>query len=340
MNKRILRMAGFMLLAAFLMLAAAGCGGKEDAQKADGKKVIKFAHVVADTTPKGQAAIKFKDLLEERSNGQFEVQVFPSSSLYGDKEELEALVADNVQFIAPSVTKLVGLVPAFQLVDMPFLFKSDQAAYNFYDGPKGQELMKSLEPKGMLGMAWWPNGAKHFTNSKKPLKTPDDFKGLKFRTQSGGVLDEQFKALGSGSQTIAFGEVYQALNNKTVDGQENTFNNIDTQKYAEVQKYLTVSGHGRLDYVVLTNTKFWNSLTAEQQKLISECLKEATVFERELADNLNVKSMETLKNSGKLEFYTLTEEDRQAFIKALKPVYDKYTDVIGKDYIEAAMNSQ
>ncbi|MFZ5644195.1 MAG: TRAP transporter substrate-binding protein [Bacillota bacterium] len=332
--KKVLVLAMSLLL----VVAAAGCGGGEKKDAAAGKITVKFSHVVAETTPKGQAALKFKEILEK--SGQFEVKVFPSSQLYGDKEELEALKANNVQLIAPSVTKLVGFVPAFQLVDMPFLFKSDQAAYNFYDGPKGQELMNTLKPQGMLGLGWWPNGSKHFTNSKKPIKTPDDVKGLKFRTQSGGVLDEQFKALGAGSQTMAFGEVYQALNNKAVDGQENTFNNIDTQKYAEVQKYMTVSSHGRLDYVVLTNTKFWDSLTPDQQKLFSDAMKEASLFERKLADELNAKSFETLKNSGKMEIYTLADADRAAFEKAMQPVYDKYTDVIGKDYIEAAKNSK
>ncbi|MHB8156973.1 MAG: TRAP transporter substrate-binding protein [Desulfocucumaceae bacterium] len=326
-----------LVLGSLLAITAAGCGGSKEAAKSQ-KIAVKFSHVVAESTPKGQAALKFKEILEK--SGQFEVQIFPSSQLYGDKEELEALKANNVQLIAPSVTKLVGFVPSFQLVDLPFLFKTDQAAYSFYDGPKGQELMNTLKPQGMLGLGWWPNGSKQFTNAKRPLKTPADFKGLKFRTQSGGVLDEQFKALGSGSQTLAFGEVYQALNNKTVDGQENTFNNIDTQKYAEVQKYMTISSHGRLDYVVLTNTKFWDSLKPDQQKLFSDAMKEASAYERKLADELNVKSLETLKNSGKVEIYTLTDADREAFIKAMQPVYEKYTDKVGKDYIEAARNSK
>ncbi|GAB6157506.1 TRAP transporter substrate-binding protein [Desulfotomaculum varum] len=328
------------LLAALLLLSLTGCGSDGSTRAKDEKIIIKFSHVVAETTPKGQAALKFKELVEQKSGGQMEVQVFPSSQLFGDKEELEALQANNVQFIAPSVTKLVGFVPAFQLVDMPFLFSSDQAAYNFYDGPAGQKLMKSLEPKGMLGMAWWPNGAKHFTNSKRPLKSPADFKGLKFRTQSGGLLDAQFKALGAGSQTLAFAEVYQALQNGTVDGQENTFNNIDTQKYVEVQKYLTVSGHGRLDYVVLTNTKFWQGLTPQQQQIINEALQEATAYERKLAEEMNAKSLARIKESGKVEIYELTEADRAAFIKALEPVYAEYTEKIGKEYIEAARASQ
>lgn len=342
MTKKHWKMILFTLLSGLLVFALTGCGGGKDSKSGSGEKklVIKFSHVVAEATPKGKAALKFKELVEQKSNKQIEVQVYPSSSLYGDKEELEQLKANNVQFIAPSVTKLVGFQPAFQLVDMPFLFKDDQAAYNFYDGPSGQKLMKSLEPQGMLGLAWWPNGAKHFTNSKRPLKSPDDFKGIKFRTQSGGVLDAQFKALGSGSQTLAFAEVYTALNNKTVDGQENTFNNIDTQNYQDVQKYMTVSHHGRLDYVVLTNTVFWNGLSPENKKILEDAMKEATAYERKLADEENAKSFEKLKNSGKMEIYTLTSEDREKFIKALEPVYQAYTDKIGKEYIEAAKNSK
>lgn len=328
-----------VLMVSVLTLFVVGCGGgSEDGAK--DKVVIKFSHVVAETTPKGQAALKFKELVEQKSGGKMEVQVFPSSQLCGDKEELEALQANNVQFIAPSVTKLVGFVPSFQLVDMPFLFANDQAAYNFYDGASGQKLMQSLEPKGMVGMAWWPNGAKHFTNSKLPLKSPADFNGLKFRTQSGGLLDAQFKALGAGSQTLAFAEVYQALQNGTVDGQENTFNNIDTQKYSEVQKYLTISNHGRLDYVVLTNTKFWNGLAPEQQQILSDAMKEATAYERQLAEELNNKSLEKMKASGKVEVYELSEADREAFVKALEPLYAEYTEKIGKEYIDAAKASK
>ncbi|MFZ5650046.1 MAG: DctP family TRAP transporter solute-binding subunit [Bacillota bacterium] len=339
MAKSLLKKVMFVLLALLLAVAAAGCGGKEEKKAESAKKVsVKFSHVVADNTPKGQAALKLKELLEK--SGQFEVTVFPSSQLYGDKEELEALRANNVQLIGPSVTKLVGFVPAFQLVDMPFLFKSDQATYNFYDSPKGQELLGTLKQHGMIGLAWWPNGSKNFTNSKRPLKKPEDFQGLKFRTQSGGVLDDQFKALGAGSQTMAFGEVYQALNSKAVDGQENTFNNIDTQKYIEVQKYMTVSSHGRIDYALITNTKFWDSMTPEQQKIFMSAVKEATLYEKKLADDLNAQSYEKLKSSGKMEIYTLSDAEKEAFFKAMKPVYDKYQDKIGKDYIEAAKNSK
>ncbi|MDI6906278.1 MAG: TRAP transporter substrate-binding protein [Thermoanaerobacterales bacterium] len=322
---------------AFVVTGCGGGGAQDTADKDKETKVIemKFSHVVAEKTPKGQAALKFAELIEQKSGGTMKVSVFPSSSLFGDNEELEALLSNNVQFIAPSVTKLIKYNQSFQLVDMPFLFASDQAAYNWYKSEMGEKLLHSLEPKGMLGLAWWPNGSKHFINGVRPLKTPADFKNLKFRVQSGGLLVDQFEALGAGAQPMPFSECYQALQNKTVDGTENTFNNIDTQKYAEVQKYLTVSAHGRLDYVVLTNTTFWNSLTDDQKKIITDAMAEATDYAIKLADELNAKSFETLKNSG-LEVYNLTDADRKAFEEALKPVYDKYVPIIGQEYIDSA----
>lgn len=344
MSKKIVKLVLCLLLTGIVALLAVGCGGSNDTAS-DGDKekpekiIVKFTHVVAESTPKGQASLKFKEVLEEKSGGVFEVQVYPSSQLYGDKEEQEQLLANNVQFIAPSSTKLITLNTSFQFIDLPFLFKDKPQVYNFFDGAPGQELLKSLEPHGILGMAWWANGFKHFTDSKRPLKTPDDFKGLKFRTQSGGVLDEQFKTLGAGSQTLAFAEVYQALQNGTVDGQENTFNNIDTQKYVEVQKYLTISNHGRIDYVVLTNTTFWNSLTPEQQQMVSEAMAEATEYERQLADELDEASFENIKNSGKIEIYELNDAERQLFVDALAPLYEKYAADIDQKYIDAARNS-
>lgn len=340
--KKWLKFAAVGALSASLAFAAIGCGtsSKEGAGSGAGKDtgekiVLKFSHVVTDESPKGKAAKKFAELVKEKTNGRVEVQVFPSSSLYGDKEEMEALQANNVQMIAPSMTKLVGFVPSFQIVDMPFLFASDKAATDFWAGEAGQKMFKTLEPQGILGLAMWPNGFKQFTDNARPLVTPADFNGLKFRTQAGKVLEAQFKALGAGAATIPFGETYTALQQKTVDGQENTFNNIDTQKYAEVQKYLTVSNHGRIDYAVLVNAQFWNGLPEDVRGQVSDALKEATNYEVQLSDELNKKSFDTLKAAG-MQVTELTPEQRQAFIDAFKPVYDQFASVIGQDYLDAA----
>jgi C4-dicarboxylate-binding protein DctP len=297
---------------------------------------VKFSHVVADATPKGQASLKFKEILDK--SGIFDVKVYPSSQLYGDKEELEALRANNVQVIAPSMTKLVGFNPQFQIVDMPFLFASDDAVAAFWKSEKGKTLFNSVRRAGFMGIAHWPNGFTQFINSKRPLKKPADFKGLKLRVQSGGLLDARNKALGAGSQTMAFAEVYQALNSHAIDGLDNTFNNHETQKFYEVAKYLTIGNFTRIDYSVLTNVKFWDSLKPDQQKIFMAAMDEATEYERKLSMEMDRKSFEIMKNSGKLEIYTLTPAERQEFIKALNPLYKQYEKKIGKDNMDYAMS--
>ncbi len=303
---------------------------------AEKKIEVKFSHVVADLTPKGQASMKFKEILDK--SGIFDVKVFPSSQLYGDKEELEALRANNVQLIAPSMTKLVGFNPQFQIVDMPFLFATDDAVAAFWKSEKGKTLFNSLRRAGFLGLAHWPNGFTQFLNAKRPLKKPADFKGLKLRVQSGGLLDARNKALGAGSQTMAFAEVYQALNSHAIDGLDNTFNNHETQKFYEVAKYLTIGNFTRIDYSVLTNVKFWDSLKPDQQKIFMAAMDAATEYERKLSMEMDTKSLEIMKKDKSVQIYTLTPAERQEFIKALSPLYKQYESKIGKDNIEYAMS--
>jgi len=335
-----------LALSAVLVLALTlvGCGAKPATTSADKKEdikpiIVKFAHVVTPDTPKGQAALKFKELAEKKTNGKVKVEVYPSSQLYGDKEELEACQAGNVQIIAPSVTKLVGLNPKFQYTDLPFLFPDNAAVYKFFASASMKGLMNSLDKYNLQGLAVWPNGFKQFTNNKRPLVTPADFKGLKFRTQAGKVLEAQFKALGAGSATIAFGETYAALQQGTVDGQENTFNNIDTQKYQETQKYLTVTNHGRIDYMIIVNKSFWAGLEPDVRKALDESMAEATKYAVEQAELLDQKSMDNLKKAGKMQFTELTPAQMGVFQEAMKPVYTQFESMLGKDLIDEAIKS-
>jgi C4-dicarboxylate-binding protein DctP len=303
---------------------------------AEKKIEVKISHVVAEPTPKGQASLKFKEILDK--SGIFEVKVYPSSQLYGDKEELEALRANNVQVIAPSMTKLVGFNPQFQIVDMPFLFNSENAVKNFWMSDMGKEMFGSLRRAGFLGIAHWPSGFSQFVNNKQQLKKPSDYKGLKLRVQSGGLLDAVNKALGAGSQTMAFGDVYQALLSGAVDGMATTLNNIETQKFYEVAKYLTIGDIGRIDYAVLTNVKFWDGLNQDQQKVFMDAMKQAVALEKKLSVELNENSLAIMKKTGTVDIYNLTPAERQEFKKALQSVFDLYANKIGQKYIQHAQS--
>ncbi len=340
------------VLASVMALSLAACGGNGDKTAApqtsekpadQAKKeqiVIKFSHVTSPDSVKGKAADKFAELVAQKTDNQVKVEVYPSSQLYGDKDELDALLAGNVQMIAPSVTKMVKLDPRWQYVDMPFLFKDEEHAKKFFSSDVAKSLLngKALLDNGIMGMAFWENGFKQFTNNKHPLKTPEDFKGLKFRAQAGKVLESQFKSLNAGSATIAFGETYAALQQGTVDGTENTFNNIDTQKYQEVQKYLSVTNHGRLDYAIFVNKAFWEGMPADVRTKVEEALKEATDYELQMAAEENQKSFDKLKQAGKFKIYELTDADRAQFEQAMQPVYDEFGKVITPELIDGIKN--
>ncbi|MEK4023806.1 DctP family TRAP transporter solute-binding subunit [Sporosarcina sp. FSL W7-1283] len=332
------------VISMFAIVAAACSSDKESSSSGDGEKasssdkpiIIKFSHVTAIDSVKGKAADRFAELVAEKTDGKAKVEVYPSSQLYGDADELDALVSGNVHMIAPSVTKMVKLDPRWQYVDMPFLFEDQDHARKFFESDVAQTILNSdqLANNDIMGLEFWENGFKHFSDNKHPLKTPADFKGLKFRAQAGKVLESQFNALNAGSATISFGETYAALQQGTVDGQENTFNNFDTQKYQEVQKYLTTSEHGRLDYAIFVNKSFWEGMPEDIRTQVEEALKEATELEWQLAADENEASFENIKNSGKVEVTELTPEERQKFVDALQPVYDEFSDDITPELLE------
>src|SRR5664279_1699380 len=213
--------------------------------------VIKFSHVVAADTPKGKGADKFKELAEKYTNGKVKVEVYPNSTLYKDKEELEALQIGAVQMLAPSNSKFGPIgIKDFEVFDLPYLIPNLASLRKVTDGPIGDRLLKLLDAKGMVGLAYWDNGFKQMT-ANKPLHVPADYKGMKFRIQSSKVLEAQFRLLGATPQVMAFSEVYQALQTGVVDGQENTPANMYTQKMDEVQKYMTMTNHGYIGYCLL-----------------------------------------------------------------------------------------
>ena len=296
---------------------------------------IKFAHVVAEHTPKGQGALMFKKLAEERLPGQVKVEVYPNSSLFGDGKEMEALLLGDVQLLAPSLAKFEHYSRPIQIFDLPFLFTDINALDRFQQSPQGQALLKSMEGKGITGLGYWHNGMKQLS-ANKALYEPKDARGLKFRVQASAVLDEQFKALRAAPRKMSFAEVYQGLQTGVVNGTENTWSNYESQNVYEVQKFFTESNHGAIDYMVITNTKFWNGLPEEVRKTLDEVMAEVTVEVNKQAEALNQSAKQKIIDAKTSEIIELTPEQRALWREAMRPVWQKFEGEIGADLIKAA----
>ncbi len=301
--------------------------------------VIKFSHVVAEHTPKGQGALKFKELAEKKLPGKVQVQVFPSSQLFGDAKEMEALLLGDVQFIAPSLSKFDRYTKKIQIFDLPFLFDDIEAVDRFQSSAEGQSLLNAIKSKGLQGVAYWHNGMKQLSTNQDKLQRPEDVKGLKFRIQASDVLEAQFRAVGANPQKMAFAEVYQALQTGVVDGQENTWSNIYSQKFHEVQKTIANTNHGVIDYMVVTNAKWWDGLPADIRKGLSEAMAEATKYTNDLANELNERDRKRIVEAGKAKVVQLSKDDVAAWRKAMLPVWTKFEGDIGKDLIDAAQKA-
>jgi C4-dicarboxylate-binding protein DctP len=267
------------------------------------------------------------------------VQVFPSSQLFGDAKELEALLLGDVQFIAPSLSKFDRYTKKLQVFDLPFLFDDVKAVDRFQADKHGQDLLKSMVSKGLLGLAYWHNGMKELSSNRDKLQRPEDVKGLKFRIQPSDVLEAQFRALGANPQKMAFAEVYQALQTGVVDGQENTWSNIYSQKFFEVQKTIAETNHGVIDYMVVTNSKWWDGLPADVRKALSEAMTEATAYGNKLAGEFNEADRKKIADAGKAKIQKLTKDDIAAWRKVMEPVWKKFEGDIGRDLIDTALKS-
>ncbi|HLO75012.1 MAG TPA: TRAP transporter substrate-binding protein [Magnetospirillum sp.] len=297
--------------------------------------VIKFSHVVAADTPKGKAAEMFKKLAEERTKGRVKVEVYPNSQLYKDKEELEALQLGAVQMLAPSLAKFGPLgVKEFEVFDLPYIFPSKEVLRSVTDGPIGAAMLRKLETKGIIGLAYWDNGFK-ILSANKPLKSPADLKGQKMRIQSSKVLDAEMRALGALPQVMAFSEVYQALQTGVVDGTENPPSNMYTQKMHEVQKYGTITNHGYLGYAVIVNKKFWEGLPTDIRAILEGAMSESSRFANAIAQTENDDALTAMKASGKTEFYQPTKEELEVWRKTLLPVHKDMEGRVGAELIQS-----
>ncbi len=290
--------------------------------------VIQFSHVVTPDTAKGQAALRFKALAESRTGGRVRVEVYPNSTLYKDREELEALRLGTVQMLAPSLSKLAKLGGGdFEVFDLPFLFRDSAAVRAVVEGPVGASLLGKLQASGIKGLAYWDNGFKVFT-ANRPLQAVDDFKALKMRVQASRVLVEQMKALGSVPSVSPMIDVYQALKDGRLDGQENTPSNIYTQRLHEVQSHMTLSNHGYLAYAVIVNKLFWDRLPADIRSLLEGAMQDATRYANGIATAENTRALDQIRSAGRLTVYTPGAQELAAWRTALMPVYRQSRDWI------------
>ncbi|WP_120993304.1 TRAP transporter substrate-binding protein [Stutzerimonas urumqiensis] len=328
-------MARFPFRRAVRLLAGGALLGLLSAQAFADPILIKFSHITADNTPKGQGALMFKKLVEERLPGQVEVQVYANSSLYGDGKEMEALLLNEVQMLAPAPSKLEQYTKQLQLFDMMFLFDDMAAAQRFQQSEQGRSMLRSMEDKGITGLAYWLNGMRQFT-ANTPLREPSDARGLKFRVQPSDLQAEQYSALRAVPRKMAFAEIYQGLQTGVVNAQDNPWSNIYTQKFFEVQPYMTESNHAIGNYVLITNTQFWNSLPGDVRAELETIIDEVTTEVNRQADALNEKAKQAILATGKTELITLTPAQRDAWRKAVAPAWKAFEADIGPELIEAA----
>jgi len=305
-------------------------------ESSDGPILIKFPHVTAPATPKGRAADYFKQLVDERLAGRVVVEVYPSGQLMSDDDSLDALAFGEVQMIAISLSKLDRLTQKFQVFDLPFLFPDLTTVERFQASPEGIELLDSMSDKGLRGVAFLHNGMKQF-GGPVAMRSPDDAKGLKFRVMESDVLQAQILQIGGNPQKMAFGEVYQALQTGAVDAQENTWSNIYSSKFYEVQDFLTETNHGYIGYLVSVNPKFWDALPADVRSELDDIVQEFSSWANEQAAIINQDGRQKIIDSGASEVVALSPDELANWQQAMRPVWDQFQGNIGAELIEAAL---
>jgi C4-dicarboxylate-binding protein DctP len=318
----------------FIIMAALGASAAH-AEPASGSPpiVIKFSHVAAPQAHKSKGAERFKTLAEEYTGGRVRIDLYPNSQLYKDKEELEALQLGAVEMLAPSLSKFSPLgIAAFEVFDLPYLFRDTADLARITQGPIGRELLTLLEAKGIVGLGFWNNGFK-ILSANRPLRQPDDLLGLKVRIQSSRVIEEQMTALGALPQILAFSEAYQALSSGVVDGTENPPANMYNQKMYEVQRHATLTNHGFLGYAVIVNRDFWKGLPFDIRAGIERALKDATPYANAEAAKENDEAMAAMLKSGKTEFHTPSDEELAVWQRTLRPVRTRMADRVGADLL-------
>lgn len=330
-----------LLLITVLLLAACGRpsdgGGAEEGTSEDAK-TIRLAYLVSEEQSTHIAAEDFKEKIEDKSDGRLKVELYPNGSLYGsDREAIEAVQLGNVEMTIPALAAVSSFNQKFMVFDLPFLFNNHEEAYEVLDGDLGQELLDELSDKDLKGLVYAENGFRHITNDEGPVEKPADLKGSKLRTMESAVQTDSFKAFGANASPFAFGELYTALQQGTYDSMENPISLIYTNKFYEVQDYLTLSSHFYAPTILVMNDDFYNDLPEDLQDIVMETSEEYKEEQRVLAQEQDEEWLEQLKEEG-MEVNELSEDQKEEFKKASESIYDKYSDQIGEDVIDRARN--
>ncbi|XXM71965.1 DctP family TRAP transporter solute-binding subunit [Lysinibacillus sphaericus] len=329
-----------LLVMAVLMLAACGRPSSSSGSEGGDKTyTIRIAHLVPEEQSSHVAAVTFKEKLEKESDGRIKVELYPNGQLYGsDREAIEAVQLGNIEMTIPAVAPLASFNEKFMVFDLPFLFNNNEAAYKALDGELGQELMKDLEKNDIKGLVFGENGFRHMSNNKGPIESPEDIAGQKFRTLENPLHTDTFKAFGANASPFAFGELYTALQQGTYDAMECPVSLYYTNKFYEVQDYLSLTGHVYAATALLMNNDYYNDLPEDLQKLVTEASEEYREEQRGLAQKQDVEFLNKLKENG-MKVNELTDDQRDKFRDAASTVYDKYVDRIGKDLVDKALEA-
>ncbi len=332
----------FSLLACLMSVLVLPCclysAESDNALAGSQSLVIRFSHTVANETAKGQMALKFKEILEKSSQNRIRVEVSPNGEMFNDDQIAESLLLDYVQMAAPSASKLTEYIKQLKLFDLPFIFKDMKAVDAFEQSDAGQGILDSFTQRGLYGLGYLHNGMKQLS-ANKALKVPADAKGLKFRIMNSDILEAQFHAVGATTRDAPFSQVYSLIAGGALDGQENTWSNILTKDLYKVQPYITESNHGVLDYVVITSVAFWDNLQDDEKTLVREALKEAIAYGNSIASQKDEEAKQKIVQSKQAELISLSKDQRDQWIAAMRPVWKKYETEIGKELIEKAVNS-
>ena len=308
-------------------------------QQANAKPIeIKFSHVVAENTPKGQMALKFKELAEARLPGKVEVKVYPNSQLFTDESVLQALQLGDVEIAAPALSKFQKYTPALQVFDLPFLFDDMAAVDRFQHSPQGVALLSSMNDKLLVGLGYLHNGMKQLS-SNDPIRVPAEIAGKKFRIMTSDVLQAQYEAVHAIPLKKPFAEVFTLLQTRAIDGQESPWSNTYASKFFEVQKYVTETNHGVLDYLVVTSAEFWLGLPDDVRDVLKQSMDDAIAYGNDIAAKQDLADRQHILDSGKTQIITLNPQERQQWVDAMKPVWKMFEDQIGSDLLNAAIQS-